>query len=119
MMRQIRLVPASWEQDTLREDRRHLNIRCKQKMVILARGTMLFGSLNKEGRRNQGCISKALPRGLKDLPLDVHGGGFKGTINSKIAQTSSTHIAISFSIIVTPKQDGNTLMELNTHDVTQ
>ena len=119
MMRQIWLVPASWEQASLREDRRHLNIQCKKKMVILARGTMLFGSLDKEGRRNQGFISKALPRGLKDLPLDVHGGGFKGTISSKIAQASSTHIAISFSIIVTPKQDGNTLMKLNAHDVTQ
>lgn len=88
-------------------------------MVILVRGTMLFGFLDKEGRRNQGWISKALPRGLKDQHLDMHGGGFKGTINSKIAQATSTHIAISFTIIVTPKLDGNTLMELNAHDVTQ
>lgn len=88
-------------------------------MVILVRGTMLFGFLDKEGRRNQGWISKALPPGLKDQHLDMRRGGFKGTINSKKAQATSTHIAISFTIIVTPKLDGNTLMELNAHDVTQ
>lgn len=56
---------------------------------------------------------------LEGSTFRLHGRGFKGTINSKITRATSTHIAISFTIIVIPKLDGNTLMELNAHDVTQ
>lgn len=59
---------------------------------------------------------KGFAGGLKDLPSDVHRGGFKGTISQRIAQATLPTMIISFTIIVAPN-DGNTPDER--HDVTQ
>ena len=55
-MKQIWLVPTSWDQVSRREDRRRINIWCKKKMLIVVRGTMF--SDEEEGRRTRDEFQK-------------------------------------------------------------